>query len=525
MARTIHASPSLQEQSLPTEIPWPDGVAKPLSHPALTTAPSDGPKVIRWIEKNCRYGEGDRFGQPVRLDMFQKIFLIWLFELKPDGSRRYRRAMLEVPKGNGKTPISAWVVAYLLSTQQSAVIPVAAASYEQADLLFGDLRNCVRESPTLSPLLDAFEGEIQVKGGPGRAYKVAAVAGTNDGQRPSAFAADEIHEWTGNKARVHLVIANGATKRADSLIFNTTTPGADLDSMAGRMHEYGYKVNNGEVVDPEFLFVHWGADPDQFDLSDPDQLKACIRAANPAADSFLNVDDVASRFYQIPLYEFVRYHLGQWTTVSETWLPPGSAEEIVYHNEIPDGHEVVIGFDGSFNNDATAIVAVSVPRDGSSPHVQVVANFERPENARADWKVPILDVEDELREACRRWQVLEIACDPFRWARTYQILEAEGLPIVEFSQSSVRMTPATTSFYEAVVNKQVTLDGSPALMRHLGNATLRSDARGTRIAKDHKNSSRKIDLAVAAIMAFSRAIYNMQAPAKASVGFIDFDEL
>lgn len=127
------------------ELPWPESVPEPASHPPLTDAPSDGPKVIRWIERNCRYGEGDRFGQPVKLELFQKLFLIWLFELREDGSRRYRRALLEVPKGNGKTPLAAWIAAYLLATQESAVIPVAAASYEQADLLFGDLRTCVKE--------------------------------------------------------------------------------------------------------------------------------------------------------------------------------------------------------------------------------------------------------------------------------------------------------------------------------------------------------------------------------------------
>ena len=62
-----------------------------------------------------------------------------------------------------------------------------------------------------------FEGEIQVKDGPGRAYKIAAIAGTNDGQRPSTFLADEIHEWVGgNKERVHLVISNGCGKRDGS---------------------------------------------------------------------------------------------------------------------------------------------------------------------------------------------------------------------------------------------------------------------------------------------------------------------
>jgi phage terminase large subunit-like protein len=493
-------------------ISWPSSVPAPASSPPLTDAPSDGPKVARWIERNCRYGEGDKFGQPVRLEMFQKLFLVWLFELKADGSRRYRRAMLEVPKGNGKTPLSAWVATYLLATQPSAVIPVAAASYEQADLLFGDLRSCVKESPTLSPLFDAFEGEIQVKDGPGRAYKVAAVAGTNDGQRPSAFFPDEIHEWTGNKARVHLVIANGLSKRSDSLLLNTTTPGADLDSLAGRLHEYGYKVNSGEVTDDEFLFVHWGVNPDAQDLTTSEGAAAAVRLANPASDAFLNVADVVSRKAQVPLHEWVRYHLGWWTTVAEYWLPPGSAADCVSLEKIAQGADVVLGFDGSFNNDSTALVAVSV---ADKPHVQVVAAWERPENAQ-EWQVPILDVEAAIRDACRTWQALEIACDPFRWARSYQVLEGEGLPVVEFPQSPARMTPATQRFYEAIVNQTLTLDGDPRLLRHLGNTTLKVDARGSRLAKEHRNSRRKIDLAIAAVMALDRASWHSANPTVAA---------
>ena len=168
----------------PQALPWPHGVPKPLSAPPLTDAPSDGPKVIRWIERNCVFGEGDKFGERVKLETFEKIFLIWLFERRPDGRYRYRRALLEVPKGNGKTPISAWIGAYQLANQFSPVIPVAAASYDQAELLFGDMRTTVRESPTLRDVMIPFEGEIQVKDGPGRAYKVAAIAGTNDGNHP-----------------------------------------------------------------------------------------------------------------------------------------------------------------------------------------------------------------------------------------------------------------------------------------------------------------------------------------------------
>jgi len=482
---------------------WPADVPRPLSAPPLTDAPSDGLKVARWIERNCVYGEGDKFGERVKLETFQKLFLIWLFEKRPNGAYRYRRALFEVPKGNGKTPLSAWIGAYQLANQRSAVIPVAAASYEQAELLFGDMRTSVTESPTLREVMIPFEGEIQVKDGPGRAYKVAAVAGSNDGQRPSMFLADEIHEWTGNKERVHLVIANGCAKRVGSLVLNTTTPGFDIDSLAGRLHDYGLRVNSGEIVDDEFLFVSYGCPIDRYDLKDHNQLAAAVRDANPAADLFLNVNDVASRYHQVPESEFFRYHLGLWVPNAQAWLPAGAWDDCKdTEQSISNGTEVCLGFDGSFNNDSTALVVVSC---GEVPHIDVVACWEKPTESNQDWAVPILDVEASIRDACRRWQVREIVCDPFRWARTYQVLEDEGLPIVEFPQSPTRMTPATQRFYEAVMNKGLTHSADHRLARHISNAVLKVDSRGHRITKETKNSSRKIDLAVAAVMAFDRA--------------------
>jgi phage terminase large subunit-like protein len=167
---------------------------------------------------------------------------------------------------------------------------------------------------------------------------------------------------------------------------------------------------------------------------------------------------------------------------------------------------VVLGFDGSFNNDSTALVVVSCPQgEDDKPYVDVVAAWEKPSDAGNEWSVPIFDVEDEIRKACRRWQVREIVCDPFRWARTYQVLEDEGLPVVEFPQSPARMIPATQRFYEAVLNKTLAHSGDPRLARHLSNCVLRTDSRGSRLSKDAKHSPRKIDLAVSAVMALERA--------------------
>jgi phage terminase large subunit-like protein len=134
------------------------------------------------------------------------------------------------------------------------------------------------------------------------------------------------------------------------------------------------------------------------------------------------------------------------------------------------------------------------------PHLDLVELWEA-----AGRQVPIVDVEAAIRAACRRWRVLEIAADPFRWARSLQLLDGEGLPVLEYPQSPGRMTPATARFYEAVVNGQLTHSGDSRLARHVANAVLREDARGARLAKERKDSPRRIDAAVAAVMAHDRA--------------------
>jgi phage terminase large subunit-like protein len=76
--------------------------------------------------------------------------------------------------------------------------------------------------------------------------------------------------------------------------------------------------------------------------------------------------------------------------------------------------------------------------------------------------------------------------------------------VCEFPQSPARMGPETARFYSAVVDRLLSHDGSPALARHVADAVLKEDSRGARLAKEHKDSRRRIDAAVAAVMAHDR---------------------
>ena len=69
------------------------------------------------------------------------------------------------------------------------------------------------------------------------------------------------------------------------------------------------------------------------------------------------------------------------------------------------------------------------------------------------------------------------------------------------------MTVATQQMFDAIVDRKVTHSGDPALIRHFNNAVLKEDTRGgARITKARRGSVRKIDAAVASLIAHHRAI-------------------
>jgi phage terminase large subunit-like protein len=67
------------------------------------------------------------------------------------------------------------------------------------------------------------------------------------------------------------------------------------------------------------------------------------------------------------------------------------------------------------------------------------------------------------------------------------------------------MVSACQKFYTSVTEQTMIHDGDALLERHLSNAVIKTDRLGPRIVKEHRGSPRKIDAAVAAVIAFDRA--------------------
>jgi phage terminase large subunit-like protein len=340
----------------------------------------------------------------------------------------------------------------------------------------------------------------------GSVYRVlSAEAYSKEGLNPTFVLFDELHAQPSRELFDVMSLAGGSRGNLFQLTAITTagvkTDTTGRDSVAYSLYQYGQKVARGEIDDPTFFMAWWENDGDY-------RAPETWRAANPGFDDINAESDFESAVKRTPEAEFRTKRCNQWVSSQFSWLPGGSWSECADDFEVSADDEIILGFDGSFSGDASVIVGATIPKGEEASRIFLVKAWEKDEQSdEPDWRVDIADVEQTIIDFCATHpKVREIACDPFRWQHSMQVLENLGLPIVEWpSTNARRMVTACAKFYDAVVEKRLVHDGNPVLERHLDNCVTKIDNLGPRIVKEARHSTRRIDAAVAAVLAYDRA--------------------
>ncbi|EXF24275.1 terminase [Nesterenkonia sp. AN1] len=445
----------------------------------------------KFTEKFIRVPKGYGAGSPLRLRDWQLDLVGSVLDAHPLPTQ----AGWMLPRGQGKSSLVAALGLYdLILGEEGASVVVAAVNEQQAGIVFRTAARMVELNEDLSTRVHIFKDRLEVPGKGSTFQVMPASPKALEGLDPTLAIVDEVGVVNRD---VWEVIALAQGKRERSTMIGIGTPGPDPhDSVLTDLRDYHRKH-------PEDHTLVWREFSAAGFTDHPVDCEHCWELANPALDDFLNRDTVRalmppktreSTFRRARLCQFV-------TETTGAFLPDGRWEELNTGEEIAEGEDVVISLDGSFNGDATGVL---VARIGMEPHFDVVGLWEPPGDDES-YRVPVEEVEDAIRAACKRWNVLEVTADPFRWTRTLQVLEKEGIPITEFPWSAARITPATTDFYNACINGQVTHSGDPRLAEHIGNAVVNETERGVRLDKSRKHTTRHIDLAACAVMGHSRA--------------------
>jgi hypothetical protein len=378
------------------------------------------------------------------------------------------------------------------------------------------------------PGLDVGLWRVLLPGG-GEINTSTAAAASKDGGRETFACLDESHLYNTPELReMYATVTRNLRKRkriAGTWYIETTTmfaPGEN--SVAENTFREAEALREGRKRRGRhrLLYDHrWGVCPD---LSAEDMLRAAIAEAFGEAIEWNDVDAIVDEFYdtRVDPQKSRRYFLNAQTSTSDAWLAAHEWDACSAPGKVLRARDMVtLGLDGSVREDATCLVACRVA-DG---HLELLGCFEKPDGAASEgWQVDREAVDATVAAAMARFEVVGFYCDPAhwqdyvdKWSREYgprmRVKASERRPLEWWTNRPKFMVAALERFHEAVLSRGLSFTpaedrtGEQAalattLRRHVLNARRRPSRAGLQIGKEHPGSARRIDAAVAAVLAY-----------------------
>lgn len=471
-----------------------------------------------------------------------------------DGTRRYRRVIVWIPRKNGKTELAAGVslLALLGDGEMGGQGYSIAVDKNQASIVFNKAATMVGYSDPLKAHLACFKPSIYCAELNASLKPLSGKPQGKHGLSTSVLVGDEVHEWETGELYTFVHQSTGARRQPLEFLIST----------AGKKSGFGWELWNecqdimsGEITDEATLVVVFAADPD-----DDWQDEATWRKANPNLGvspklEYLRAE--AEKARQLPRLEndFKRYHLNLWTEQAVRWLPidawdkcglvdPTSeimrdAQRRVVNDRwkaLPDAlttRRCFAGLDLSTSRDLTAWVLVFPPADPGGRWIWVPRVFMPSDNVEERVKRDKAPYDRWLRDGaliatagnvtdyaamkaqifadCERFKVETIAID--RWNATQLAIELqeEGLPVTLFGQGYASMSAPSKELERQVIGGLIDHGGHPALRWCAGNVAVETDP-AENIKPTKAKSTERIDPLVAGIMGLGVAMAAEKVP-------------
>ncbi|MET9953519.1 Terminase [Streptomyces sp. NPDC006339] len=519
--------------------------------------------VLAWIEHFCVHGPGDVQGIPLSdrhggeslpLDDEFAGLILDCYAHDENGRRLYDTVVVSRAKGRAKSELAGFVgLAEALGPVRFAGWAEGGEVFEWRDFRYeyapgeamgrrivypfvrclateesqsGNTYDNINFNLEHGPLADGLPGGtagitrviLPAATGGGEVRPSTAAAASRDGGKESFAVFDEPHLYNLPELRqMYRTVDRNLRKRdaAEPWALLTSTmyqPGED--STLEKLHERAKAIAEGKTRERRLMWDHREA-PADVDLTDLDAMRAALREVYGPFGDVLNLDGIIeSEFWNIEKdpEESRRYFFNQptaardaWTTHPE-WVACARPDVVV-----ADDEPIVMFFDGSKSDDATALVGCRV----SDGHVFVLGCWEKPRGpAGKGWQVDRQDVDRVVRETFAQRTVAAFFGDVAEfesyiddWGRDFGeqlVIDATvgraAHPVAWDMRGHLKdFTQACERADIDIREQTLTHDGDPRLQRHVLNARRRPNRFGVSIAKEGRESEKKIDLAVCAI--------------------------
>jgi phage terminase large subunit-like protein len=501
-------------------------------------------RVCKFIE-NLPHIKGPKSGKKIELEPWQIFILTTIFGwIKPDGYRRFRRAYIEVPRGNGKSAISSGLGLYMLCMdgEGGAEVYSFATTRDQAKIVFGDAQNMARKTPKMSSTLGITVNahNISVLDSMSKFEALSAEGSTLDGLNSHFAVVDELHA---HKSRtVFDVVETSMGKRPQSLLWVITTAGSNRAGICYEVRSFVQKVLLKQVEDESQFGIIYGLDEDDDWTTEEALIKAnpnwgvsvMPEAILPLQAKAMSMPSAANNFRT--------KHLNEWVNADVAWMDMrawDACEDRLLDIDDFIGESVWIGLDLASKTDIAAKVLVFKKIINDAEHFYVFADYylpretvDRGENSQYQgWEIlalltvtdgAVIDygiVEEDLLNDCSRFKVVEIPYDPFQATQLSQRMVAQGAPMVEVRPSVLNFSEPMKQLEALVLQKRIHHNGDEVMAWMMSNVVAHLDNKDNIYPKKERPEN-KIDGVVALIMALGRAMQTTEEPGDLD-GFIN----
>jgi phage terminase large subunit-like protein len=487
------------------------------------------------IERYCVLTEDAGAGKPVQL-------MDWQRGLIRDAEGK-RMVWLEIPRKNGKSAFIAMLaIAHLLKGFKDGTNPqviLAAATREQAGILFGYVRNMILLNPQLQKVLEPFRKEIRLKGKPGYLKTITSDGGSNHGLNPSLILCDEIHSWNEVKGpELWEALRTSMAARPSQMIAITTAGSAY--SFAHKWHEYAQRVAEQPEIDPSWLTIIYGAGDDEDPHSPEVWQKANPSLGVTVTYQYLEELSNTAKHDEPTLLSLRKLHLNQWAGSAQPYIELGKWLKCQGGRpKTLDKWRCFLGVDLAAVNDFTAyaVVYFNGERFYTQQYYQITDHAmskrkQKYPNLVRNWiKNGSLDVvKGEVTTTDHRIAMIEqimndhpvegIFFDPWNAAETVERLRSKyGKQFCwEVRQSALMVNEPMKLLYRMVTTKGITHDGNPITAWMIANTSLHIDKNDNWTFQKDKAPDR-IDGTAALITALAGYVHN------ASTGISTYEDI
>ncbi len=505
--------------------------------------------AVDWFGRNLCLTSGEWAGQPFVLDDWQAVRIIRpLFGWKrADGTRRYRRVVVWLPRKNGKSELAAGVGLFALTcdNERGGQGYCLARNRDQARIVFSKAAAMVELSPSLKEHLQPYQTSIYCPALMSALKPLTGSAKGKHGLEPHVIIGDEVHEWEDDE--LYNFVRMGSASRRQPIEFLISTAGT-RKGFGWELWQYCQRVIDGEIADDDTLIVIYAADPDD-DWKDP----AVWAKANPGFGKSVKADYLEAKCIEAqasPRLEndFKRYHLNIWTEQAVRWIqmdrwgPVGTDWAATEFEAELEGADCYAGIDLSSTTDLSALclwfppsgdrkkwrklTRAFVPADNMAERIRMDrVPFDQWLARGAIFATPgnVIDydfIKEQLFRDASRFRIKAVGIDPFLATQLAIQLQAEGLNVQFVRQGFLSLSAPSKEFERLVLSDMVDHGGHPVARWCVGNAAIATDAAGNiKPAKD--KSTERIDVVAADINALACALAGDQAKPAPGIGVLD----